>query len=196
MKSFTSTRFCFALTFALTIACSSKNSSPSGANCSDAGGPVMGATDTHCNGELVVVNPAACNSAPAEDDAGTGGAEFGDTMYNSEGDDDDCKFHVQWSATTLCENTDATISVILTKKSDGSAVPGATPWADIYLGAQTHPAPLTNQTYHETSPGHYTIGPVRFDAPGKWTMRFHFFPDACDVPESPHAHAAFYVNVP
>ena len=34
-------------------------------------------------------------------------------------------------------------------------------------------------------------------APGKWTVRFHFNEICCDVnSDSPHGHAAFFVNVP
>lgn len=84
----------------------------------------------------------------------------------------------------------------LTSLNDGAAVAGAKPFADVFLGAPSHPAPLTRQTYHETAAGSYSIGPIWFDAPGKWTTRFHFFPDYCDEPASPHGHAAFYVYVP
>jgi hypothetical protein len=37
---------------------------------------------------------------------------------------------------------------------------------------------------------------VRFDASGKWTVRFHFSADCADAVDSPHGHVAFFVNVP
>ena len=48
----------------------------------------------------------------------------------------------------------------------------------------------------ETSPGTYTYGPIRFDASGKWTVRFHLYEDCVDGDTSPHGHAAFFVTVP
>ena len=61
----------------------------------------------------------------------------------------------------------------------------------------THPTPSVNITNHETSPGKYTVGTVRFDRTGMWTVRFHFYETCSDVPaDSPHGHAAFFLNVP
>ena len=37
----------------------------------------------------------------------------------------------------------------------------------------THPSLNVEQTSNETTPGTYTVGPVRFDVSGKWTVRFH-----------------------
>jgi hypothetical protein len=67
----------------------------------------------------------------------------------------------------------------------------------VYL-SDTHVAPTTDQKFLETAmPGVYTVGPVRFDASGMWTVRFHFFETCTDFAEdSPHGHAAFYLNVP
>ena len=48
----------------------------------------------------------------------------------------------------------------------------------------------------ETSPGNYTIGPVKFDAAGNWNVRFHFHDECTDSEESPHGHVAFFVKVP
>jgi hypothetical protein len=45
--------------------------------------------------------------------------------------------------------------------------------------------------------GAYTIGPVVFDQPGLWTIRFHLHENCADLlPDSPHGHAAYYINVP
>ena len=50
---------------------------------------------------------------------------------------------------------------------------------------------------HEDPLGTYKIGPIVFDKPGRWVVRFHLF-GTCDdaLATSPHAHAAFFVDVP
>ena len=49
----------------------------------------------------------------------------------------------------------------------------------------------------ESAGGKYSVGPIKFDAPGDWTVRFHFYENCNDAPEdSPHGHAAFFVHVP
>jgi hypothetical protein len=59
-----------------------------------------------------------------------------------------------------------------------------------------HPSPSTGSTT-ETSPGVYQIGPIVFDQPGQWTVRFHLYGSCFDLaPDSPHGHAAFFVQVP
>jgi hypothetical protein len=135
-------------------------------------------------------------------DSGTGDAamgmdmsEYGDTLFNTEGDDDDCKYHLVWSSTAVCENADVTFRVKVTAKADGSPVTGAAPSVEVFLNT-THPGQVSGQNAQETSPGNYSIGPVQFDTKGQWTVRFHLFPTGCDDPASPHGHAAFYVNVP
>jgi len=58
-------------------------------------------------------------------------------------------------------------------------------------------APNTRPITKIISPGVYSVGPVRFDQAGRWTVRFHFFETCLDAREdSPHGHAAFYVDVP
>jgi len=183
----------FAACVLLVLGCSSNT--PNGAHCSAPGGPVLGVADNHCSSSHVTVDPGICSSGVTnEDDAGA--PETENVLYNREGDDDDCKYHIKWSASTVCENADVMLQVQLTAKSDGAGVAGATPWAEAFLVNQTHSAHYENQTYHEESAGNYSIGPIRFDAKGQWTLKFHFFPDACDVLESPHGHVAFFVNVP
>jgi hypothetical protein len=120
---------------------------------------------------------------------------YGDTMYNAEGDDDDCKYHVAWTATPICQGPEATFSVRLTAKADGSPASGANPRLEVFL-SDTHPAPNTAQAARETSAGNYSVGPVRFDAAGQWTVRFHLFETCIDSADSPHGHAAFYLSVP
>jgi hypothetical protein len=135
-------------------------------------------------------------SGPQPDGGDTPDPDYGDTLYNQEGDDDDCKYHVKWTSTEVFENTDVTFTVTAVNKSDSKATAGAKPYIEAYLN-DTHPAPNSPSVTKETAPGTYTIGPMRFDAAGKWTVRFHFFGDCVDATEdSPHAHAAFYLNVP
>jgi hypothetical protein len=52
--------------------------------------------------------------------------------------------------------------------------------------------------YKKTSTaGTYTLGPLRFDKKGKWTLRYHIRGDCVDLTEdSPHGHVAFFLDVP
>jgi hypothetical protein len=125
-------------------------------------------------------------------------------MYNTSGDDDDCKYSVSYTSTPICENNGTYFVVTanyLTR--NGAPLTGASTFAELCL-SDTHPAPALDsrppqgsQQVVEGPPGTYTIGPVEFDAPGDWTVRFHFNEVCCDVaPSSPHGHAAFHVTVP
>jgi len=172
----------------LGAACSS-SSGPSG----PAGGPVTGALDTHCQGMATTVG--ACMMGGGEPDGGPVVSDYGDTLFNAEGDDDDCKYHVVWTSTPVRENTGVTFNVTLTKLADGSAATGAGVRAEVFLN-DTHPAAPPPQA-SESSGGKYKLGPVTFDAPGDWTVRFHFYENCDDAPaDSPHGHAAFFVHVP
>jgi hypothetical protein len=178
--------------------CSSNGGGPTGPE----GGPVTGALDMHCrdaDGGVTAVVVGACMPG-GETDAGEppdGGAvsEYGATLFNAEGDDDECKYHVKWTATPIRQNTNVTFTVTLTKLADMTAATEAGMHAEVFLN-DTHPAqPPPEAT--ESGGGTYKLGPVRFDAPGDWTVRFHFYEDCNDVPEnSPHGHAAFFVRVP
>jgi hypothetical protein len=190
----------------LVAACSSKTSdtgSSGGVGGMSTAAAVSGAADAHCAGTpVVVVDPAVCLVPPPAEDAGAadaGGAapvaESAATLYNSEGDDDDCKYHVKWQSTTVAVNTDVTLSLSATTRSDNKPVTAAKPYAEIYL-SDAHGAPNTPVATTEVSPGNYTIGPVRFDARGTWTVRFHFRSECDDSATSPHGHVAFFVNVP
>ena len=164
-------------------------------------GAVSGALDTHCGTKVVKVDPAACTASTTsglhtqheEDDGSTD--DYGATLYNAEGDDDECKFHVKWTSNAIAQNTDETFTLTATNKSDGTPVTGAPIRLEVFLN-DTHPAPNTTQTSKETSPGVYAAGPIKFDASGKWTVRFHFNEQCNDGETSPHGHAAFFVQVP
>ena len=196
---------------ALAVSCSSSNggTNSNGATCDTPGGPVAG-TDAHCGSTVVTVDPHACNGmggaggmgamgGMAGGNAGAGGMmmpEYGPTMVGSAGDDDDCKYHFAWTSTPICEGGGVTVTAKVTAKADGKPVTGAAPALDVFL-TETHVAPGLGQIEaHETEAGTYTLGPIDFDEPGRWTIRFHLFELMCDTPTSPHGHAAFYVDVP
>ena len=180
-----------------------------GSTCESAGGPVSGADDTHCTDSSgMAINQATTKAACTITDAGApdgdsdaGAAEEEEaapTLYGSEGDDDDCKYHLKWSASCVEQDSAVTFKVHVTKREDGTPLTGAGPMLEVYLN-DMHTAPNTDppQSSKETAPGDYTIGPVKFDASGKWTVRFHLYGNCADVvPESPHGHAAFFLNVP
>jgi len=128
---------------------------------------------------------------------------YGDTMYGTVADDDECKYHVTYSITPVCENGPVYFTVVATHLTDNTPLTGAYPFAELCLN-DTHPAPTIDaeqpdgqQTYVEGPPGTYKVGPVQFDAAGQWTVRFHFNQKCTDVLRtSPHGHAAFFVDVP
>jgi hypothetical protein len=191
------------------------------ASCSPPGGVVSGPADMHCKGVTPqTVSPSACSvatmdagpqmeagsadSGPPPGLCGENGPDYGATMYGDEGDDDDCKYHVTYTTTPACEN-DGTYFIVtahyLTR--DGAPLTGACTFAELCLN-NTHAAPnidqrppTGDQNVVEGPPGTYTVGPVIFDETGDWTVRFHFNELCCDVlPDSPHGHAAFHIDVP
>lgn len=177
-------------------ACSGGSSSGSGPT----GGPATGPLDAHCaapDGGVAaqVTSPASCHpdgGMPAMD----GGAAYGDTRFNAAGYDDDCKYHLSWTASPIRKDTDVTFTVSVTSAATGAAVTGADVGTEIYL-SDFHPAPNAPTRTTEGQGGTYTIGPVRFDASGRWTVRFHLFEACSDFSsDSPHGHAAYFVDVP
>jgi hypothetical protein len=61
----------------------------------------------------------------------------------------------------------------------------------------SHISPSFEITAPEKPAGSYAIGPIVFDRSGRWVVRFHFYETCSDVPpDSPHAHVAFYIDVP
>jgi hypothetical protein len=135
---------------------------------------------------------------------GENGPDYGATMYGTEGDDDDCKYHTSYTATPICENDGVYFVVTANYLTRGGApLTGACAYAELCLNSMhlvpsvNSRPPLGNQQVVEGPPGTYTIGPVLFDVPGMWTVRFHFNEICCDVADdSPHGHAAYFVDVP
>jgi hypothetical protein len=191
------------------------------ASCSSPGAPASGPADEHCKGMTPQeVDGGACGFSGAFDagpspDAGPpgpcgeNGPDYGATMYGTEGDDDDCKYHVTYTYAPICEN-DGTYFIVtahyLTR--DNAPLEHACTYAELCYekgenGTGSPPPnidqrpPVGDQIVVEGPPGTYTIGPVVFDESGEWTVRFHFNEICCDVlPNSPHGHAAFHINVP
>ena len=183
-------------------------------------GVTSGAADVHCVGVApqeanvcICEGTMATNANPActtyagdsptvsnsnATDTNTMTNDYGDTMYGAEGDDDDCKYHVKWSMSSVAENSPVTFTVTATRLVENTPLTGAATRAEVFLST-THPAPNTTpeQGVTEGPPGTYTITPVVFDASGAWTVRFHFY-EVCDdtIDNSDHGHAAFYVTIP
>lgn len=165
----------------------------------------MGAADAHCGGAsgtpVQPINAASCHATPdmagpQPDMAGSSGSDYGDTLYNAEGDDDDCKYHVKFTVTPVRKSSQVTFTVVATNLATSQPVTGANIRPEVFL-SDTHPAPNSGASTTESPPGTYSVGPILFDASGMWTMRFHFFEDCTDaLADSPHGHAAFYINVP
>jgi hypothetical protein len=217
-----------SLLIALVAACSSNTapSTPDAAlKCANPGQPTPGPADDHCSlpdggTRVQTVDRMACNPvADSGDDGGSAGGDdgggaqacpWGATMYGTKGNDDDCKYHVEWSSTPICEGSVA-LTAVATYLSSGQPVAGAglgaevfttTPgdWdADSYCDTlSTHLTPTGNGAIiplTEGPAGTYT-GSFVLDQAGQWTVRLHFFETYCDVPASPHGHAAFHITVP
>jgi len=182
--------------------------------CAAPGMPTSGPADTHCEASVQTVDQASCFGG-AEDagdvDAGAlATCEYGDTLFGMEGDDDDCKYHVRWISTPICEGaTGVRFTVIATSKADGTPVVGAEIHAETFLSApagascddalasgHTGPGSEVQLTESPTTAGTY-VGNVAFDRAGQWTIRFHLFEMCADAPESsPHGHVAFRLTVP
>jgi hypothetical protein len=164
------------------------------------GGTVVGAQDNHCyddgGAEFVAVDPAMCTVDAGPPD---GGPEFGDTMYNSSGNDDDCKYAVSFTIPGgICDMGNTFFVVTLKDALTGQGIPGA---SDVHPevfqnNAANTPVNTSAATTTDMGGGVYKIGPVKFLSAGSYTIRFHFFENCTDTPTSPHGHAAFYLNVP
>jgi hypothetical protein len=179
---------------------------------------VAGAADMHCGTPAVPQTIGVCltNDPPAstagcgvtfQPDTGTGGdagappddggttSDYGDTMYNATGYDDDCKYKISWTATPVKVGSPVTFTVTATLATDGTAVHCASMNAEAFMGnTPAIPPPSAAET---GSSGTYAVGPIAFTQSGMWTVRFHLFEECNDTPaDSPHGHAAFYVMVP
>jgi hypothetical protein len=183
---------------------------PADAHC--AGHPIVNVDPAYCHGDAPESEGGAANSDDGADAAGgsdcnqTHDAEYGDTLPNSEGDDDDCKYHVSWTSTPIRLNQDATFTVTTEAIATGKpleplAADDKLPLSsvEVYQPCQPNrlgPIENFNAEFKETAPGVYQGGPLRFDQSGRWVVRFHFYEQCNDGDESPHGHVAFFVDVP
>jgi hypothetical protein len=136
---------------------------------------------------------AGADAGAPPDDGGTG--DLGATLYNATGFDDDCKYEVSWTATPVAVNTNVTFTVTVSRLSDGQPAHCAGVGAEPFIG-NTPAIPTTGAAEIGTT-GTYHVGPIKFTQSGMWTVRFHLYEECSDSnSDSPHGHAAFYVNVP
>lgn len=193
---------------ALGVACSDDDAA--GGECIGGEGAVAGAADDHCvaaDGTDIVQAIGICATGVEEEAAGEG--EEGEDHEHEEeehpirtgreSDDDDCKYHVRFENTCVAVNEPVTFTLTLTRKFDGMPGAGTVPSnPEIFLADDvTHISPSNDISASEGPAGTYEIGPVIFDQPGRWVVRFHYFDTCSDVPEdSPHGHVAFYIDVP
>jgi hypothetical protein len=161
---------------------------------------LTGCSDTHCDrdGGLLIrtADYASCGIAAPDltSDAQSGGGLVGEAGALSV-DDDLCEFH----AVVVPECADGARSLFfdtdLSTMTGGPVAAGAKPYIEAF-SSPTHLAPSTG-SFTETSPGHYRIGPATFDVPGQWSITLHFWGTCSDaLPNSPHAHVTFTLDVP
>lgn len=173
-----------------------------GGTCASPGGPATGPVDHHCEADSGPIVQPTGKCITGEVDAGTADAGGAETLPGPWGGtsaaDDDCKYDVSYSFTPICEKADVTFTVTVKKRTPGNApLTGAQPYIEV-LDPQGLPGlGEGSEVPTEKSPGVYDIGPIHFDKAGKWTIRFHFFETCSDTPDdSPHGHAAFFIDVP
>jgi hypothetical protein len=199
-----------SLATALGIGCSDDD--PSGGQCVGGDGAVAGEPANHCiddNGMqrrepigACITEPSLSDdfSAPLEADHEEDHEEEDDhpILTGREADDDTCKYHVRFENTCVAVNQPVTFTLSLTRLIDNAPGTGTVPSnPEIFMESDGHVSPGNDITATESSPGTYEIGPVIFDAPGRWVVRFHYF-DTCSElqADSPHSHVAFYIDVP
>jgi hypothetical protein len=197
---------------ALGVACSDDEGG--GGECIGGGGPVAGENENHCieNGVAIANEIGACvtgaevSEAEGAEAEGEGEHEEGEhdedehpTLFGREADDDNCKYHVSFENTCITVNQPVTFTLTLRRLFDDQPGTGTVPSNPEIFAADdpSHISPSTNIRATERAAGTYEIGPVIFDQSGRWVVRFHYFDNCSEVPEdSPHSHAAFYIDVP
>ena len=174
--------------------------------CTGSGGPIEdGSVDTHCSddsGKPIEQQVGKCASESDVGAAGAGGAgeeEESEIHTSHLAQDDDCKYDVSFSVGCVELGTPATFTVKVDKRAAGGPASGDVPDnPEVYLESDSsHISPSNHIKAPEGPAGTYKIGPIVFDRPGRWVVRFHFFELCTDVPEdSPHGHVGFYIDVP
>jgi hypothetical protein len=187
-------------TGALTLA-SCGSSSPSG----PVGGDVPDGGDQHClvNGVMTMQTIGMClplgqGGTDAGADSAVPMVDYGPTRYNNESYDDDCKYHVSWTSTPIRKNEPVTFTVTVVGLATGAPITGeGVDEVEAFTTEGVHVNPDHDTTFRSKGAGVYEVGPITFDQSGSWTVRFHIFENCSDAPaDSPHGHAAFYIDVP
>jgi hypothetical protein len=177
------------------------SSSPSG----PVGGDVPDASDQHCivNGVMTVQTVGVClpvgqGSADAGADGAVPMVDYGPPLYNNVGYDDDCKYKVSWTSTPIRKNEPVTFTVTVIGLDPAGPITGeGVDEIEAFMTVGVHVNPDHDTTFKSKGAGVYEVGPVTFDESGSWTVRFHIFEDCSDAPaDSPHGHAAFFIDVP
>jgi hypothetical protein len=187
-----------ALALAAAAGCSSSDNNPPPAACMSDGGALSGTAPDMCMGMFTAVGMCMTEPEDGGGDMDAGPPEMLPTpSVGTSNNDDDCKYKVSFTYDCVQKGMPGTVFLVSLKSStmNNAPVPGAEPYIEAFLNS-THPAG-GNNLGTEPTPGNYKIGPIVFDQSGKWTVRFHFFPTCSDIPEdSPHGHAAFFIDVP
>ena len=110
--------------------------------------------------------------------------DYGPTLYNSEADDDDCKYHVKFTATPIRREPERDLHRTATTLADGAA--GDRRQRRRRGVPERHPprAELAARRPTRSRGGMYDVGPIKFDAAGRWTVRFHLHEDCQDATET------------
>jgi hypothetical protein len=131
------------------------------------------------------------------DDGTCGNSAYGPALFGQSGGDDDCKYDVSWTSTPICENQPVYFTVTATSRVDHTPLVGANVLPDVVLNCDHVIPNIPLEPTPVLAPGEYKVGPIVFDRPGNWVVRFHFYETCYDFwPDSPHGHAAFWVTVP
>jgi hypothetical protein len=132
-------------------------------------------------------------------DHAEGSEEPYEIRFGNESADDECKYDASFLNTCIVVNKPVTFNLTLRNRTTGNPANGAHPDSpEIFLASNpSHISPSNAIKAPEGPLGTYAIGPIVFDVPGRWVVRFHYFEDCSDVPEdSPHGHVSFYIDVP
>lgn len=158
-----------------------------------------GCADGHCqvDGGLLKRTPnyAACGITGVPPDGTMAQGTLGDAPGALAADDDRCEFRTVIVPVCTGNGRSLYFDADLSTMEGGAVPPGAEPYVEAFSGP-THLAPSTG-TSTEMSTGHYRIGPVVFDVPGRWTVTIHFY-GTCrdDLVNSPHGHVTLTLQVP
>jgi hypothetical protein len=139
------------------------------------------------------------HAAAGADGTGTDDDETSTIHYGNKAPDDDCKYDTSFTTTCLEVGKNVTVSLVLRQRATGNPGNGAVPDSpEIFLADKpSHISPSNAIKSVEGPLGTYQIGPIVFDQPGRWVIRFHYFETCSDLPaDSPHGHVAYYVDVP